>query len=134
MRAAVNVNGTTLQVFTTHLQTGSCSDVVTERYNSMSLIKSWTTAFSAPQILSGDFNADPDQIDSSSGMTPNFVDSWSLVGAGSRYTFSVPSPTMKLDYWFTDASLRAQPVASEVVTSTGSTSDHLPVRTTFLLR
>jgi endonuclease/exonuclease/phosphatase family metal-dependent hydrolase len=133
LRAALNVNGTTLQAFTTHLQTGGCTDSTTARYQSMSLIKSWASNYSTPQIFSGDFNADPDQIDSSSGMSPNFLDTWPLVGSGSRYTFSVPSPTMKLDYWFTDASMRAQPVSSSVVTSTGSVSDHLPVRTTFTI-
>src|SRR6185369_10768096 len=79
LRAGVNVGGTTVQVFTTHLQTGSCTDVKTARYNSMSLIESWARNYSTPQILSGDFNADPDQITSTQGMAPSFVDTWSLV-------------------------------------------------------
>jgi endonuclease/exonuclease/phosphatase family metal-dependent hydrolase len=134
LRAAVSVNGTTLQVFNTHLQTGGCADDAASRYHSMSLIKSWAANYSKPQILSGDFNADPDQIDTTQGMLPNFVDTWSLVGSGSKYTALGPNPTMKLDYWFTDASMTAQPQASEVVTSTGSLSDHRPLRTTFLVK
>ena len=64
-------------------------------------------------------------------MSPSFVDTWSLVGSGSRYTFPAPTPTMKLDYLFTDASLKAKPGASVVVTSTGTVSDHFPVLATF---
>jgi endonuclease/exonuclease/phosphatase family metal-dependent hydrolase len=134
LRAALNVNGKIVQTFTTHLQTGGCSDVATARYNSMSMIKSWAANFSTPQIFSGDFNADPDQIASTRGMSPNFVETFALVGTGSRFTFPNWAPTMKLDYWFTDASMKAQPVSSEVITSTGSVSDHWPVRTTFLIR
>ena len=58
-----------------------------------------------------------------------FVDSWSVVGSGRGFTCSTPSPTMKLDYWFADASGKAQPVWSNVVTSTGTVSDHFPVLT-----
>ena len=134
LRAALNVNGKIVQTFTTHLQTGSCSDVATARYNSMSLIKSWAANFSTPQIFSGDFNADPDQIASTRGMSPNFLETFAMVGTGSRFTFPNWAPTMKLDYWFTDASMKAQPVSSEVITSTGSVSDHWPVRATFLIR
>ena len=81
--------------------------------------------------MGGDFNADADQIMSAQGMSPGFVDSWATVGGGSGFTFPVPSPTMKLDYLLFDSSWAAQPLSSAVVTSTGSTSDHYPMRTTF---
>jgi len=134
LRAAIDVAGTTVQVFTTHLQTGSCTDVRTARSNSMSRLKSWATNFSQPQIVAGDFNADPDQIDTTSGMLPNFIDSWSILGSGKGYTAFVPTPTMKLDYWFSDSGGRAQPTSTAVVTSTGSASDHYPVRATFAIQ
>jgi endonuclease/exonuclease/phosphatase family metal-dependent hydrolase len=134
LRAALNVNGKIVQTFTTHLQTGGCSDVATARYNSMSLIKSWAANYSLPQIFSGDFNADPDQIASTRGMSPNFIDTLAFVNAASRKTFPAWAPTMQLDYWFTDASLRALPLSSEVIAHTGSVSDHRPVRTTFLIQ
>jgi endonuclease/exonuclease/phosphatase family metal-dependent hydrolase len=134
LRAAINVNGRTVQVFNTHLQTGSCSNVAQQRYSSMSILKNWAANYSKPQLLGGDFNADPDQIMSSQGMSPSFVDSWAVVGAGSGYTFSGPSPTMKLDYLMFDRSGTAQPLSTSVVTSTGSTSDHYPVRTTFRIQ
>ena len=134
LRAALNVNGTTVQVFGTHLQTGGCTDDATSRYRSMSMLKSWASNFSKPQIVAGDFNADPDQIDTSSGMAPNFVDSWSVVGSGSGYTAFSGAPTMKLDYWFSDSGGGAAAQSSEVITWTGGISDHFPVRTTFLIK
>jgi endonuclease/exonuclease/phosphatase family metal-dependent hydrolase len=134
LRAAVNVNGTTVQVFTTHLQTGGCTNDMQARYNSIAKLKSWASGYSVPQLVAGDFNADPDQIASSLGMAPNFVDSWSVVGSGRGFSCSAPNPTMKLDYWFSDAGGRAQPLSSQVVYGTGSVSDHYPVQTTFVIR
>jgi endonuclease/exonuclease/phosphatase family metal-dependent hydrolase len=133
LRAAIDFNGTTVQVFTTHLQTGSCTDVATARYNSMSKLKSWASNYSKPQIAAGDFNADPNQIDTTAGMLPAFLDTWSIVGSGKGFSAFVPSPQMKIDYWFTDAGLRAQPVSSQVFSGAGSTSDHYPVQTTFVI-
>jgi len=133
LRAAISVNGTTLQVFTTHLQTGSCTDVRQARFSSMSKLKQWAANYSKPQIVAGDFNADPDQIDTTSGMLPSFVDTWPLVGSGHGFSAFVPSPTMKIDYWFTDAGMRAHPVSSQVFLGAGSRSDHYPVQTTFVI-
>ncbi|HUR34811.1 MAG TPA: carbohydrate-binding protein [Vicinamibacterales bacterium] len=123
VRLAINVNGTAVQVFGTHLQVGNAS----ARYASMSVLKGWAGNYSVPQLAAGDFNADMDQIDTTSGMLPNFVDSWSLVGSGSGFSASTPYPTMKLDYWFADASGRATPAWTYVNTSTGTVSDHFPV-------
>jgi endonuclease/exonuclease/phosphatase family metal-dependent hydrolase len=134
LRAALNVNGTTVQAFAMHLQTGGCANDAQSRYNSISDFKVWASNFSQPQLVAGDFNADPDQIDSSSGMSPNFVDSWSAVGTGSRFTAFAPTPTMKLDYWFSDAGGRAQPTQSYVVNGPQSVSDHYPISATFVVR
>ena len=134
MRAAVNVNGRIVQVFNVHLQTGSCSNVMQQRYASIDTLKQWAQNYSTPQLVAGDFQADPDQIASSLGMAPNFVESFAVAGAGSRFTFSLPNPLMKLDYWFFDQSWATQPLSSEVIWSTGSESDHLPLRATFLIR
>jgi endonuclease/exonuclease/phosphatase family metal-dependent hydrolase len=133
LRAAVNVNGTVVQVFAMHLQTGGCTDDATSRYNSMRDFKAWAGQFSTPQLVAGDFNADPDQIDTSAGMSPNFLDSWSAVGAGSRFTAFAPTPTMKLDYWFSDASGAIQPQTSAVLNAPQSVSDHYPVQATFVI-
>jgi endonuclease/exonuclease/phosphatase family metal-dependent hydrolase len=134
IRAAIDVNGTTVQVFGTHLQTGGCTNDAQSRSNSMRDIKAFASQYAGPQILAGDFNADPDQIDTSSGMQPSFNDSWSLVGSGSRYTALGGNPTMKLDYWQSDAGGRAQPLDSWVILATGGMSDHFPLHADFLIR
>jgi endonuclease/exonuclease/phosphatase family metal-dependent hydrolase len=134
LRAAINVNGTIVQVFTNHLQTGGCENDALSRDNSMAMLKTWAASFPTPQLVSGDFNADVNQIDTTAGMLPNFVDSWSLVGSGPGYTCATPSPTMKLDYWFADASGKATPNWAQVVTSTGTISDHYPLLTSFTVQ
>ena len=134
LRAAIDLNGTPVQVFALHLQTGGCQNDAASRYNSMRDFKSWAGGYSQPQLVAGDFNADPDQIDTTQGMSPNFTDSWFVVGAGSRFTALGANPTMKLDYWFADNGARATPIESRVITSTGSVSDHLPLQTTFVVR
>jgi endonuclease/exonuclease/phosphatase family metal-dependent hydrolase len=128
-RLVVSVNGIPLQVFGIHLQV-----IPGPRYSSMAYLKSWASNFAAPQLVAGDFNADPDQIDTPSGMSPNFVDSWSVVGSGRGFTAFTPAPTMKLDYWFADASGKATPNWSAVVTSTGVVSDHFPVQASFTIQ
>lgn len=129
VRLAVNAGGLTLQVFGIHLPV-----VATSRYSGMSAIKSYASGYSVPQIVAGDFNADQDQIDTTAGMYPNFTDTWKLVGSGSGFSAFTPSPTMKLDYWFTDAGLRAKPQSTGVVTSMGTFSDHYPVATVFTVK
>jgi endonuclease/exonuclease/phosphatase family metal-dependent hydrolase len=131
LRAALNVNGQTLQVFTTHLQTGGCEDDATSRYDSMAMLKSWASNYAAPKLVSGDFNATPDQVDGPLGMPGPFTDSWTVVGSGPGFTAFTPAPTMKLDFWFADASGIAQPISSAVETSTGTVSDHYPLATIF---
>jgi endonuclease/exonuclease/phosphatase family metal-dependent hydrolase len=133
LRAAINVGGTPVQIFAMHLQTGSCTSAGQARNNSMRDFKAWARQFSTPQLVAGDFNADPDQIDSSSGMAPNFADSWPAVGSGSRFTAFGPNPMMKIDYWFSDASGVIQPVSSAVMNAPQSVSDHYPIQATFLI-
>ena len=134
LRAQIDLNGLPVQVFTSHLQTGGCANDAQSRYNSMSDLKSWASQYSAPQLVAGDFNADADQIDTSQGMSPNFVDSWTRVGSGFRFSALLPNPNMKLDYWFSDASMRATPVISVINSGTGSVSDHYPVEATFQVK
>ena len=129
VRLAVTVGGRTVQVFGAHMP-----GLVGPRISSMVTLTNWASGFSTPQLVAGDFNADPDQIDLASAMGSAFVDSWSLVGSGRGFTCTTPSPTMKLDYWFADASGIAQPLWSSVVTSAGTISDHFPVSAYFNLK
>ena len=97
-------------------------------------LKAWASHYSAPQLAAGEFNADADQIDTTSGMSPNFVDSWPLAGSGFPFSGLLPSPSMKIDYWFSDASMRTTPVTSVINTGTDTASDHYPVEATFLVQ
>ena len=127
VHAAISVGNATLQVFGVHLQVNNA----TARYSSIASLKAWAAELPTPQLVGGDFNADPDQIDTTQGMGGAFVDSWSIAGSGPNLTASTPSPTMKLDYWFADAGGKAQPNWSSVVTTTGTVSDHYPVTASF---
>ena len=131
LRAAVDVNGTVLQVFTTHLQhTSGCADDALSRAKSMSMLKTWAAGYSTPQIVGGDFNGQAGEVDTTSGMYPNFADVWTAVGSGAGLTAYLPTPTIRIDYWFTDASMKATPQTVEVIQNTGTVSDHLPVKVT----
>lgn len=134
LRAQIDLNGLPVQIFATHLQTGGCANDAQSRYNSMRDLKAWAAQYPAPQLASGDFNADADQIDTPQGMSPAFVDSWPLVGSGFRFSAFQPNPSMRIDYWFSDASMRATPISSVINTGTGSVSDHLPVEAVFVIR
>jgi len=126
VRVAVNAGGVTLQVFGVHLVPNDAQG----RYNSMTVLKNWANNQSRPQIVGGDFNADPDQIRSSQGMGTAFTDATLVVGSGSPMTALLPSLTMKLDYLFSDSGNKAQPQWA-VVVNTGSVSDHLAVMASF---
>ena len=130
MRVAISVNGKTVQVLGTHLQPNNAP----ARYGSMSVLKNWASNFSAPQLVAGDFNAGPDQVDSTSGMAPNFVDAWFVVNGAPGMTAFAPNPNIQIDFWFSDSSGRAQPNWVSVVTGTGTVSDHLPVHASFTVR
>jgi endonuclease/exonuclease/phosphatase family metal-dependent hydrolase len=105
---------------------------VSARAAAMSTIKSYASAYSTPQLVAGDFNADRNEIDPA--MSPNFVDSWGQVGSGNGFTAFTGSPSMKLDYWLEDAGGRAKPNWSVVVTTPGTFSDHFPVINSFAIR
>ena len=124
-----------MQVFATHLQTGGCENDAQSRYNSIAMLKTWARGYSTPQLVAGDFNATPDQIDTTQGMLPNFVDTWSVMGSGPGYTWPSiqvqSAPIYKLDFWLSDRSDTAQPIWTEVIRSTGTTSDHYPVAAIF---
>ena len=97
----------------------------------MGLLKAWAAKHSTPQLVSGDFNADPDQIDGPLGMAGQFIDPGVALGLPKLLTAVSAAPTMQLDYWFSDAGGRAQPLSVDVPGNTGSVSDHRPLRATF---
>ncbi|HZC81199.1 MAG TPA: carbohydrate-binding protein, partial [Nitrospiraceae bacterium] len=129
IRAALNLNGSTIQIFNTHLQARSfesgpnspnCPDNPDgerhpERQAAINDIRTWIdTEFSgAPVLVGGDFNASPsftEIADSTVGMTSAFNDAWVLSGnqlAGETHTVIGycnldPNNHYRIDYWFSD--------------------------------
>lgn len=143
-RAAITVGGTTLQVFTTHLQAGSgncgltSSQIQQARLNSVADLKSWAANYGHPQIVGGDFNALPGDTEIASttqGMAQSFTDEWAVAGSGNGFTWSTTSSSglsERIDYWFADNAGDAT-VNSITVPNSGTMSDHLPVAATFAL-
>src|SRR5262249_8244465 len=128
VRAAINVGGGTVQVFGAHM-----SNDPGARFNMMTMLRTWAGGYSTPQLGAGCFNAGMDQIDSAWAMGAGFIDSWSVTGSGAGFTCPTPAPTMKLDYWFADASGKAVAKWTNVVTSTGTLSDHFPVIANYVM-
>jgi endonuclease/exonuclease/phosphatase family metal-dependent hydrolase len=126
VRAAINISGRVVQVFAAHM-----SNTTSARNRMMSALCSYAQQFPSPQLVGGDFNADPDQIDVPSAMGTSFRDAWSAVGSGLGYTANTPNPTMRLDYWFSDISDQIRPSWATVVTAPGVLSDHFPVHAAF---
>ena len=126
VRAAINISGRVVQVFVAHM-----SNTTSARNGMMSALTSYAQQFPSPQLIGGDFNADPDQIDVPSAMSASFRDAWSVVGSGLGYTANTPNPTMHLDYWFSDISDQIRPSWATVVTAPGVLSDHFPVHAAF---
>jgi endonuclease/exonuclease/phosphatase family metal-dependent hydrolase len=121
-RAAINVGTRVVQVFSAHM-----SNSPDARYQMMQALIGMTASASAPVLVGGDFNADPDQIDQGWAMGSTFTDAWQIVGSGPGYTADTPWPSMHLDYWFDDYSGFVQPAWANVDQSAGTVSDHFPV-------
>jgi endonuclease/exonuclease/phosphatase family metal-dependent hydrolase len=128
-RAAVSVSGWIVQVFGAHM-----SNTPSARQNMMTSLIAYAQSFPVPQIVGGDFNADPDQIDQGYAMGGAFQDAWAVVGSGPGYTCTTPEPTMHLDYLFEDYTGDVRPLWAVVLTQTGTFSDHFPVLGAFTLQ
>jgi endonuclease/exonuclease/phosphatase family metal-dependent hydrolase len=128
VRAAVDINGRVTQVFGAHM-----SNTTDARYGMMASLVGYALQFPGPQLVGGDFNADPDQIDAPNAMGAAFLDAWSVVGSGPGYTADTSNPTMHLDYLFTDFSGLIQPSWAVVIADAGWLSDHYPVLASFVV-
>jgi endonuclease/exonuclease/phosphatase family metal-dependent hydrolase len=126
IRAAINIGGRVVQVFGAHM-----SNTTSARNSMMNALTSYAQQFPLPQLVAGDFNADPDQIDVPTAMGASFRDAWSVIGSGPGFTANTPIPTMHLDYWFSDLSDQIRPSWATVVTAPGLLSDHFPVHAAF---
>ena len=133
LHAAIDTGSTIVQLFAVHLQTGLCQNDAQSRLNSIASLTTWAARFPSPQLLGGDFNANPGSTEianTSRGMTAAFVDAWSVAGSGNGYTFHSASPSRRIDYWFSRGAVAR---SISVLATSPSLSDHLPVRASFSL-
>jgi endonuclease/exonuclease/phosphatase family metal-dependent hydrolase len=129
VRAVLDVQGSLIEVYGTHLQTGTCTDAAAARVNSIAALKMWISRSPGPAVVAGDFNEVPGApafTDPGSGMLASFIDAWSQAGAGPGLTYPVPSPNRRIDYWFVDRGGKVSATSARVVTS-ATGSDHYPV-------
>lgn len=108
VHAAVVVNGTTVNVFGTHLAVNA-----THRQRQLELLQSWLSTFPSPRLVGGDFNFLQGE-NAYLEMAGLFVDVWpALAGADPGYTMDLrtqaPGPG-RIDCWWQengDTSARA---------------------------
>jgi hypothetical protein len=123
-RLAVTKDGTTVQIFNTHLQpndpagqppSAACPTSPgeqwpsrrTERLASINELKRWAARYPGPRLLGGDFNAGPESLETLT-MAVAYVDAWRVAGSGVGNTFRLgPACTtselsIRVDYWFSD--------------------------------
>ncbi len=120
LKAVVDVPGTDLEVFNTHLGDISATDRVQQAIQ----IQQEIGTPERPTILVGDMNAEPEapEVTTLDGF---LADAWITGGEGPGYTFESKNPDARVDYVFTSDAVR--PEQSQVVITDPGASDHLPV-------
>lgn len=114
----VDVNGTKLRFYATHLQHDNADD----RRVQVNEIARYTDTQPEPKIIGGDFNAVP----SASELQPmyvRFIDAWQAKGVGNGYTYPSDQPTARIDYVFHSPAIGT----NSVRVPQSLASDHLPV-------
>jgi len=135
-RAQIVVDGTTVNIFSTHLDADSASRRVTQ----MGELKAWAASFSQQHIMTGDFNAWPGAAEIAN-MSAFAYDAWATA---QDQDISVAYPgneagntrNSRIDYiWFAKAAsrliLRGARVFDTRDASGVTPSDHRPVMATF---
>ncbi|MBI5667106.1 MAG: endonuclease/exonuclease/phosphatase family protein [Chloroflexi bacterium] len=131
LRADLDLNGTTLTVFSTHpVPPVSFEDglKINAHGTGIDRVLERARAVAGPVVLVGDFNM-TDQFDEYHQITQHFTDAFRAVGQiGFGFTFPAEGPMppiLRLDYVFYNAGV--QGVSAEVYPRTG-TADHHPLR------
>src|SRR6185295_6959820 len=134
MRVAVNLNGTIVQIFGTHLQAGGGSNPCgltpeSARQQSVHDLLQWSANYQGPRLFGGDFNATPDapEISGGQGMYSAYVDAWPQVSSSDPgLTFGYDNtqrpiqcnPSLinrRIDYWFAQTGSGATATAASIL-------------------
>lgn len=124
LMATLDVDGTPLNAYSTHLQ----HDSQDARLAQVAAISDHLATSNASVLLLGDLNATPDAPEIET-MVDELTDSWVEAGVGDGYTYSTTNPSVRIDYVLTSSDIATRTAA--VVTS--DSSDHLPVVATVTL-
>lgn len=133
-RAAITINGRTVNVFSTHLDDASSS----RRATQISQLKNYASGIAEQRVVMGDFNAWPgaSEIDR---MRAAYYDAWAKAkstGTAVAYSGNSDGDTRnsRIDYvWYSMNAARLALQKAQVY-DTGSISDHRPVSATFEVR
>jgi len=121
-------DGRTLQAFSCHLPSGG--DAARSRAAWVSAFTDWSSAFSEPQLVGGDFNATPGTAVART-MRAHYADAWTLKGSGPDKTETEDDVTYakRMDYLFSSSALQVQSAFVPAM----KVSDHRPVVATYTI-
>jgi endonuclease/exonuclease/phosphatase family metal-dependent hydrolase len=121
LEAAINVKGTHLHFYNTHL--GLTTE---QRQIQMKEIVEIVAQTKGPKVIMGDLNATPE----SSEMEPMFAHyKDAFANQNEAYTYSAESPSKRIDYIFTSANIKTED--ARVIQTLAS--DHLPLTADIVL-
>lgn len=122
LHATIDVDGTELSVYDTHLQNAS----TTARAAQIAAITPILAADDGPTVFGGDLNAGPGSSVIAAARAV-MTDSWAEVGTGSGATVPAANPRVRIDYLFhrNGSGVRLRPLQSAVLSS--GISDHRAV-------
>ena len=118
LHATVDVDGTAVEAYATHLQ----FDSPTERGQQVQAILGTIGRPDTSVVLLGDLNAAPDTPEVAA-LVDQLTDAWVSAGVGDGNTFSSQTPTSRIDYVLTSHDVTTRTAA--VIAS--DASDHRPV-------
>jgi endonuclease/exonuclease/phosphatase family metal-dependent hydrolase len=136
---SIDVNGRTINFFSTHLDDASTSRRLTE----ISELESWANGISQQRIIAGDFNAWPGSTENAK-MKGAYVDSWAKAqSAGTEIAY--PGNTAgntrnsRIDYIYystgaSDLTLKSSQVFDTRDSNGVMPSDHRPVLSIFTVK
>ncbi|MFJ9472525.1 endonuclease/exonuclease/phosphatase family protein [Streptomyces caniferus] len=119
LHAEVDMYGTPVHVYNTHLELFSESDRLQQAKEVAELIGDM-----CPAVLLGDFNASP-QTPEIETIRARFTDAWTALGGMEVATFPADAPNECIDYIFTNRWVT--PKRTSIVTDDLAASDHVPV-------
>lgn len=119
LHARIDVRGTVLDVYCTHLEAYSQLDRSEQASQVVDLIGDHD-----PAVLVGDMNATPDAPEIKT-LSTAFTDAWTAAGQGSALTYPSEGPTKRIDMIYSTDGIR--PAQTRVWRNDPTASDHLPV-------